>query len=160
MSRLLKSQDYLMKSLGFVLLFGFISLGAIGGCNNDGSSSEPNLQVRALIVAEFTEADINDDGVLSDDEIQGKIKRDFDNADRDKDGELTALDHEGPEYNGNTVTAINRGELVCDSNGDEVVTFEEYSDCTNQNFVEPMDVDKNGVLTLEEVLDFWGFKLN
>jgi len=36
MGRLLKSQDYLMKSLLFVLLFGFISLGAIGGCNNNG----------------------------------------------------------------------------------------------------------------------------
>jgi CubicO group peptidase (beta-lactamase class C family) len=35
MSRFLNSQNYLMKSLGFVLLFGFISLGAIGGCNND-----------------------------------------------------------------------------------------------------------------------------
>ncbi len=31
MSRLIMSQDYLMKCLGFVLLFGFISLGAIGG---------------------------------------------------------------------------------------------------------------------------------
>ena len=31
MSRLLKSQNYLMNYLGFVLLFGFISLGAIGG---------------------------------------------------------------------------------------------------------------------------------
>ncbi len=30
MKRLLKSQDYLMKCLGFVLLFGFITLGVIG----------------------------------------------------------------------------------------------------------------------------------
>jgi len=36
MGRLLKPQDYLMKSLLFVLLFGFISLGTIGGCNNNG----------------------------------------------------------------------------------------------------------------------------
>jgi len=35
MSRLQISQDYLMKRLSFVLLFGFISLGAIGGCSNN-----------------------------------------------------------------------------------------------------------------------------
>jgi hypothetical protein len=43
MSRLIKSQDYFMKCIGIVLLLGFISLGAIGGCNNnggDGSSQE------------------------------------------------------------------------------------------------------------------------
>lgn len=51
---------------------------------------------------------------------------------------------------------INRGELVFDSNGNEVVTFEEFSDGTNQTFVELMDVDENGELTLEEVVDFWG----
>jgi len=37
MRRLVLSRVYLMKCLGFVLLFGFISLGAIGGCNNDGN---------------------------------------------------------------------------------------------------------------------------
>ncbi len=42
MDRLIKARDYLMKCLGFVLLFGFISLGAIGGCNNNGSSSTVN----------------------------------------------------------------------------------------------------------------------
>jgi len=40
MSRLLKSRDSLMKCLGFVLLFGFISLGAIGGCNNNGGGGD------------------------------------------------------------------------------------------------------------------------
>ena len=30
-----KSRDYLMKSLGFVLIFGFIAMGAIGGCSNN-----------------------------------------------------------------------------------------------------------------------------
>jgi len=40
MSRLLKSRDYLMKCLGFVLLFGFISLGTIGGCNNNGGGND------------------------------------------------------------------------------------------------------------------------
>ncbi len=37
MSRLLKSQNYLMNYFVFVLLLGFISLGAIGGCSDNGS---------------------------------------------------------------------------------------------------------------------------
>jgi hypothetical protein len=40
MSRLLKSQNYLMKCLGFVLLCGFISLGAIGGCSNNNGGQD------------------------------------------------------------------------------------------------------------------------
>lgn len=40
MSELLKSQNYLMKCLGFVFVFGFISLGAIGGCNNNGGGGD------------------------------------------------------------------------------------------------------------------------
>ena len=32
----LKSRDYLIKCLGFVLLIGFIALGTVGGCNNNG----------------------------------------------------------------------------------------------------------------------------
>jgi len=54
MSRLLKSGDYLMKCLGFVLLFGFISLGAIGGCNNNsgnngGEPGEPQFDLELAI---------------------------------------------------------------------------------------------------------------
>jgi len=157
MSRLLKSRNYLMKCLGLALLLGFISLGAIGGCNNDGSSSDPlSKELIASIEEEFMLADFNDDGVLSDDEIQGKIEREFDVEDRDQDGVLKGEDHKGSEYLGNTVTAINRGELVHDSDGDEVVTFEEYSDGINQTFVVIMDVNENGELTLEEILDFYG----
>jgi len=41
MSRLLKSRDYFVKCLGFLLLLGFISLGSIGGCgNNDGDDTQ------------------------------------------------------------------------------------------------------------------------
>jgi hypothetical protein len=40
MNRLLKSRDYLKKCLGFLLILGFISLGAIGGCNNNGGGSD------------------------------------------------------------------------------------------------------------------------
>jgi hypothetical protein len=37
MDRLLKSRDYLKKCLGFVILFGFLAIGTVGGCNNDGT---------------------------------------------------------------------------------------------------------------------------
>ena len=45
MSELLRSRDYLKKCLGFVLLFGFISLGTIGGCSDGDGSGEPELVV-------------------------------------------------------------------------------------------------------------------
>ena len=37
MRRLIKSRDYLKRCLGFLLIFGFMSLGAIVGCNGDSS---------------------------------------------------------------------------------------------------------------------------
>ena len=52
MSNLLKSKDYLIKSVGFVLLFGFISLGAISGCSNNGSS---NNDAQVLTENDFSE---------------------------------------------------------------------------------------------------------
>ena len=52
MSGLLKSRDYLMRCLGFVLLFGFISLGAIGGCNNNGGGGS-SQDARALTERDF-----------------------------------------------------------------------------------------------------------
>ena len=36
----IKSRDYLKKCLGFLLILGFISLGVIGGCNNNGGDSD------------------------------------------------------------------------------------------------------------------------
>ncbi len=36
----IKSRNYLKKCLGFLLILGFISLGAIGGCNNNGGDSD------------------------------------------------------------------------------------------------------------------------
>jgi len=50
MSGLLKSRDYLMKCLGFVLLFGFISLGAIGGCDKDSNAQQQVEETGALAV--------------------------------------------------------------------------------------------------------------
>ena len=40
MRRLIKSRDYLKRCLGFLLIFGFISLGAIGGCGNNGGDPD------------------------------------------------------------------------------------------------------------------------
>ena len=51
MNRLLKSQNYLMKCLGFVLLFGFISLGTIGGCNTNNGGGQDGT--RALTESDF-----------------------------------------------------------------------------------------------------------
>ncbi len=51
MNKLIKKQDYLIKSFGFVLLFGFVSLGAIGGCNNNGGQNG----TRALTENDFSE---------------------------------------------------------------------------------------------------------
>jgi len=51
MSRFLKSRDYCMKCLLLLLLFGFISLGAIGGCHNnggDGSSQDARAYGKGL----------------------------------------------------------------------------------------------------------------
>ena len=41
MSGLLKSRNYVIKCLGFVLLIGFISLGTVGGCNTT-TSGDPD----------------------------------------------------------------------------------------------------------------------
>ena len=55
MSRSTKSQDYLMKCLGFVLLLGFTSLFAVGGCSNDsgsgssGSSGSSGVDLAVLL---------------------------------------------------------------------------------------------------------------
>lgn len=49
MSKLAKPQVYLIKYLGFVLLLGFISLFAIGGCSDDSSSTSSGDDLAALL---------------------------------------------------------------------------------------------------------------
>ncbi len=56
MGGLLKSRDYFKKCLLFVLLLGFISLGTIGGCNNNGGDN--NNQA-------LTEIDFSEDSSIS-----------------------------------------------------------------------------------------------
>jgi hypothetical protein len=62
MSRLPESRNYLMKCLGFVLLLGFISLGAIGGCGNN-TADEPDpiddfLNIVKTLKVEIASADL------------------------------------------------------------------------------------------------------
>jgi hypothetical protein len=80
MSRLLKSRDYLIKCLGLVLILGFISLGAIGGCNNNGGDSEsigsgPGfVSPRGIAVAtdgDFVVADLGLEAVVHVDQTTG-----------------------------------------------------------------------------------------
>jgi len=58
MTRVLGSRDYMIKGLGFIVLFGFISLGAIGGCSDNNSGGQDGT--RAL-----TENDFANDETLS-----------------------------------------------------------------------------------------------
>ena len=50
---MLKSRDYLKKCLGFVLLLGFISLGAIGGCNTNNGGDGSSQDTQALTEDDF-----------------------------------------------------------------------------------------------------------
>jgi len=77
MNRLLKSRYYLMKCLGIVLLFGFISFGAIGGCHNDGD------QVSQVIQA-LTENDFSKDPGLSADPRAGIVVMFLEHPDSEK----------------------------------------------------------------------------
>ena len=51
MRRLIKSRDYLKRCLGFLLIFGFMSLGAIVGCNGDSSVGGSLVVVDAILDA-------------------------------------------------------------------------------------------------------------
>ena len=67
MNRFLKSRYYLMKCLGLALLLGFISLGAIVGCNNNGGGGS-SQDTQAL-----TENDFSNDPDLSADPRGGVV---------------------------------------------------------------------------------------
>ena len=54
MGNMIKPKYYLMKCLGFIMLFGFISLGAIGGCNNNnGNNGEQSASLLFVLTAPF-----------------------------------------------------------------------------------------------------------
>ena len=109
MRRLIISRVSLMKCLGFVLLFGFITLGAIVGCNNNGGgegstraltendfAKDPDLRADpegGVIVKflEHSESDIpeNDTGEIGSDTIPYRYTRTLENTFcwEDDDGE-------------------------------------------------------------------------
>ena len=64
MSRLPKSRDYLMKCLGFVLLFGFISLGALGACDSTTSENTVDTFLGIHQTGQTTSHAPEDDGDL------------------------------------------------------------------------------------------------
>jgi hypothetical protein len=64
MSRLLKSRDYLIKCLGLVLILGFISLGAIGGCSDNNGGQATTGATTALTENDFG----TDPGLVADPE--------------------------------------------------------------------------------------------
>ena len=65
----IKSRNYLKKCLGFLLILGFISLDAIGGCNNNGGDSDsigsgPGFaQPRGIAVEADGSLVVTDDGL-------------------------------------------------------------------------------------------------
>jgi hypothetical protein len=76
----IKSRNYLKKCLGFLLILGFISLGAIGGCNNNGGGSDsigsgPGFEdLRNIAVAtdgDFVVADLGLEAVVHVDQTTG-----------------------------------------------------------------------------------------
>lgn len=79
MRRFLKSEDYLKKFLLFILLFGFIAIGAIGGCSNNGGGQDGSQAQ--------TENDFANNPALRDDPERG-IVVDF----------LESPGSEAPEY--------------------------------------------------------------
>jgi Ca2+-binding EF-hand superfamily protein len=133
-------------------------------CNEEDKNSMMNMPQFQLWEEDFNGADLNGDGILDAGEIQGKIARSFANEDTDHDEVLTAFDHEGPEYqSGELVDFLNappiadeaRGEIEFDSDGDGIITFEEYSDFHNEKFIHPIDSDKDGKIELLEVFRFY-----
>ena len=118
-----KSRNYLMKCFGFILLFGFISLGAIGGCNNNGGVqdgtqaltendffNDPNLSAnpkKGVVVTFLEPPDSkepeNDTGEIGNDVIPFKYKSTLEHTfcweDDDPDAEhfMVLEDSEGNE---------------------------------------------------------------
>ena len=86
MSRSTKSQDYLMKCLGFVLLLGFISLFAVGGCSNDSGSGSSSSGVDLAVLLGEHRQDVAD-----------HIKAAFDVGDP-FDGELNHIIIDGTNF--------------------------------------------------------------
>jgi len=136
----------------------FLLIFTISGCDNN--NPDPSQSRREFLAEDFMKADTNNDGVVSGSEIQSEIQRDFNTMDTNQDGVITEADHVGDEYILEfdsldvEFEPSNRGELDFDTNGDEVLTLEEYSSEITSRFLEPTDTNDDGQITLDEVLAF------
>jgi len=128
MGRLLKSQDYLMKCLLFVLLLGFISLGAIGGCGNNGGEQD---DTQAL-----TENDFVNDPSLSANPRGGVV--------------VIFLEHPDSEQPGNDTGEVGRDIIPYryDKDLNHTFCFEDENDDA-EHFAVFFDSDGNEVLRVE-----------
>jgi EF hand len=147
-----------------IVLIGILFL-AFSACDEGNKQSMLSMSLSQLWEDDFNEADLNGDGILDAAEILAKIARNFANEDTDHDGMLTAFDHVGPEYqsggaadfpNAPPIADEARGEIEFDSDGDGIITFEEYSAFHNEKFVDPMDSDNDGKIKLRDVFRFYG----
>jgi len=138
MNRFLKSREHFMKCLGFVLLFVFISLGAIGGCNSDGSHLFPDTQA-------LTENDFAEDPVIFVNPTRGVVVtflEDDDGEEEDNDTGGVGVDIIPYSYD-ETVTHTFCWEddtndedelfmILFDSDGNEVLRVEANGECVTQ----------------------------
>ena len=145
MSRLLKSRDYLMKCLGLVLLLGFISLGAIVGCNNNGGVGS-SQDTQAL-----TENDFSDDPSLSADPTGGVVVMFLEHPDSEKPDNDTGevgIDRIPHRY----TSTLNHTFCWVDDDGD-AEHFMELED-SDGNVILKIDVNGQCVTELIEAGDY------
>ncbi len=128
----------------------FLLIFTVSACDDNSGSQQ---SFRQIVEQEFMEADTDQNGVLGESEIDATIERDFNTMDTNMDGVITEADHVGSEYLFE-VGPINRGELDDDTNGDEVLTSEEYSNEVQSRFIELADSNDDGQITLDEILAF------
>jgi len=164
-----KPQDYLMKCLGFVLLLGFISLGAIGGCNNNGGgqdgtraltendfSEDPSISAKADggVVVSFLEPPggekpERDTGEVGTDIVPYRYNQTFEHTfcweDEDQAAEhfMTLIDAEGVEVLKVEVNGDCVTEVIEKGNYEMLLHHDEKTEDTHPVFVVP---DQNGDL--------------
>lgn len=127
MSRLLKSQDYLMKCLGLVLLFAFISLGAIGGCSNNNGDNNGN---QALTENDFTE----EPGLFAN-PTGGVV--------------VTFLEHPGSEQPDNDTGEVGSDIIPYRNNQDLNITYCFEDEEGGGHIATLFDIDDNEILSIE-----------